>query len=163
MDFDEHKRAYEAEEAGAKNVVIGIAPPDPWWFLAWRALLRRSVLPTSVARAVVEFLVPLAVGFFAFVSLLRAAHAAPHRELAHTVATLERLNGVALCVGFVAALPLAFLPPQPFQRYTKKGEAFVDWTGAMSGWGRVMWWLSLSGPLLLAVAFALQFVVWWRG
>ena len=73
------------------------------------------------------------------------------------------LTGLSLVLGFVSALLLAFLPPQPFQRYTKRGEAFIGWTGATSGWGRVIWWLSLSGPLLLAVAFALQFVVWWPG
>jgi hypothetical protein len=66
-------------------------------------------------------------------------------------------------LGFVAALLLAFLPPQPWRQYTRKGEGFINWRGRVDPWGKVWWTLSYSGPLLLAVAFALQFIVWRRG
>jgi len=73
------------------------------------------------------------------------------------------LSGLALVLGFVAALLLAFLPPQPWRQYTRKGESFFYWTGGVDRMGKVWWPLSYSGPLLLAVAFALQFIVWRRG
>jgi hypothetical protein len=71
------------------------------------------------------------------------------------------LNGAALVIGFVAALLLAFFPPQ-VQRYTKEGAAQITWTGKMTRWGKLQWRHSYAGPLLLALAFALQFIAWWR-
>jgi hypothetical protein len=73
------------------------------------------------------------------------------------------LTGTALVLGFVAALLLAFLPPQPWRQSTRAGAAIWTFTGKVTWSGRVWWALSYSGPLLLAVAFALQFFVWWRG
>ncbi len=49
------------------------------------------------------------------------------------------LMGLSLALGFVAALLLAFLPR-----------------------GRAISFSSLSGPLLLAVAFGLQALAWWQ-
>jgi len=73
------------------------------------------------------------------------------------------LSGLALVLGLVAALLLAFLPPQPWRQHTRKGESFFSWTGGVDPMGKVWWAFSYSGPLLLAVAFALQFIVWRRG
>ena len=73
------------------------------------------------------------------------------------------LSGLALACGFVAALLLAFLPPQPWRQYTSKGEGFIHFTGRVDRMGKVWWVLSYSGPVFLAVAFVLQFIVWWRG
>ncbi len=73
------------------------------------------------------------------------------------------LTGLALVLGLVAALLLAFLPPQPWRQATREGAGFVLITGDVTLMGKVWWALSYSGPLLLAVAFLLQFVVWWRG
>ena len=73
------------------------------------------------------------------------------------------LSGLALVLGFVAALLLAFLPPQPWRQYTRKGGGYLNFVGRVDPMGKVWWALSYSGPLLLAVAFALQFVVWRRG
>ena len=73
------------------------------------------------------------------------------------------LSGLALACGFVAALLLAFLPPEPWRHYTSKGAAFIQFTGRVDRMGKVWWVLSYSGPVFLAVAFVLQFIVWWRG
>ena len=73
------------------------------------------------------------------------------------------LTGLSLVVGFVAALLLAFLPPQPWRQATMEGANVFTWTGDVTRMGKVWWALSYSGPLLLAVAFALQFIVWRRG
>jgi hypothetical protein len=70
---------------------------------------------------------------------------------------------LALVLGFFAALLLAFLPPQPWIQATREGAAFFQITGKVTRLGKVWWALSYSGPLLLAVAFALQFIVWRRG
>jgi hypothetical protein len=32
----------------------------------------------------------------------------------------------------------------------------------MTRLGKLQWHLSYAGPLLLALAFALQFIAWWR-
>jgi hypothetical protein len=32
----------------------------------------------------------------------------------------------------------------------------------MTSLGKLQWYLSYAGPLLLALAFALQFIAWWR-
>ena len=73
------------------------------------------------------------------------------------------LTGTALVLGFVAALLLAFLPPQPWRQYTREGGGLFTFIGKVTRWGKIWWALSYSGPLFLAVAFALQFIVWWRG
>jgi len=70
---------------------------------------------------------------------------------------------LALVLGFFAALLLAFLPPQPWRQTTKEGAVFLGVIGKVTRLGKVWWALSYSGPLLLAVAFALQFIVWRRG
>ncbi len=75
--------------------------------------------------------------------------------------TPRALNGLALCLGFVAALLLAFFPP-PVQQFTSEGAAHFTFTGAVTQWGKIRYWASYSGPALLAVAFALQFVAWLR-
>lgn len=72
LEFEEAERQYKAEQAGMKNVVISIEPVNKPKE-AWKSILRRAIAPTSVTRASVEFLVPLGVGLFALVSLLRAA------------------------------------------------------------------------------------------
>ena len=41
--------------------------------------------------------------------------------------------------------------------------ALLAFTGKVTRMGKVWWALSYSGPLLLAVAFALQLIVWRRG
>ena len=66
-------------------------------------------------------------------------------------------------MGFIAALLLAFLPPQPWRQATMEGANVFTWTGAVHADGEGVVALSYSGPLLLAVAFALQFIVWRRG
>lgn len=73
-----------------------------------------------------------------------------------------RLTGIGLGLGFLAAILLAFLPPAHFSQYTKDGAARIAWTGRTTRWGKVLWWLSYCGPLLLAASFALQFLTWWR-
>ncbi len=73
------------------------------------------------------------------------------------------LTGLALVLGFFAALLLAFLPPQPWRQATREGAALYVWTGEVTRLGKVWWALSYSGPTLLAVAFLLQFIVWQRG
>lgn len=73
------------------------------------------------------------------------------------------LTGLALVLGFFAALLLAFLPPQPWRQPTRGGANVFTWIGEPTRMGKVWWALSYSGPLLLAVAFALQFIVWRRG
>jgi hypothetical protein len=75
----------------------------------------------------------------------------------------QGLTGLALVLGFIAALLLAFLPPEPWLRATREGAAIWNFTGRVTRLGKVVWALSYSGPLLLALAFALQFVVWRRG
>jgi multisubunit Na+/H+ antiporter MnhB subunit len=72
------------------------------------------------------------------------------------------LTGIGLGLGFLAAILLTFLPPPHFSQYTKDGAARITWTGRTTLWGRVLWWLSYSGPILLAASFALQFLAWWR-
>ena len=66
-------------------------------------------------------------------------------------------------MGFIAALLLAFLPPQPWRQATMEGANVLTWTGEVHADGEGVVALSYSGPLLLAVAFALQFIVWRRG
>jgi hypothetical protein len=73
------------------------------------------------------------------------------------------LAGLALVLGFFAALLLAFLPPQPWRQATRGGANVFVFTDEVTRLGKVWLALSYSGPLLLAGAFALQFVVWWRG
>ena len=73
-----------------------------------------------------------------------------------------RLTSFGLGLGFVAAILLAFLPPPHLSQYTKDGAARIAWTGRTTGWGKVLWWLSYSGPILLAASFALQLLTWWR-
>ncbi len=72
------------------------------------------------------------------------------------------LTGLALVLGFFAALLLAFLPPEPWRQATRDGASLFVITAKVTRLGKVWWALSYSGPLLLAVAFVLQFVVWWR-
>lgn len=66
------EQRYRAEEAGMESVVTDIRPLDRRRE-AWRSILRRAIAPTSVIRAAVEFLVPIAIGIFAVASLLSAA------------------------------------------------------------------------------------------
>jgi len=72
LEFEETERQYHVEEAGAKNVVIGIAavnrPKE-----AWKSILGKAIPPATVARAFVEFSLPLVVGLFAVVAVLRSA------------------------------------------------------------------------------------------
>ena len=75
---------------------------------------------------------------------------------------MRGLTGLSLVVGFFAALLLAFLPPQPWRQPTRQGAYVFTWIGEATRMGKVWWALSYSGPVLLAVAFALQFIVWWR-
>jgi len=70
---------------------------------------------------------------------------------------------LALILGFFAALLLAFLPPQPWRQTMKGGATPFLFTNEATRMGRVWWAVSYSGPLLLAVAFVLQFIVWLRG
>ncbi len=78
------------------------------------------------------------------------------------------LNGAALAIGFVAALLLAFFPPQVTRYNPKDGSPIFHLLLESKGtaWGkfraRCGWWLSYSGPVLLAVAFGLQFIVFLR-
>jgi hypothetical protein len=162
LEFKAAERHYLAEESGAKNVVIGIEALPPKWLTTWHIALSRSILPTSVLRAIVEFLLPCGVAAFAFVSVIRAAYAVPQGGI-QTTSGPAWLNGAALCIGFLAALFLAFSPPPPAQLYTKGGAAQITWTGRVTRWGKVQWWLSYTGPFLLALAFALQFITWLRG
>ena len=76
---------------------------------------------------------------------------------------MRGLTGLSLVVGFVAALLLAFLPPQPWRQATREGASLFVFADKVTRLGKVWWALSYSGPVLLAVAFALQFIVWWRG
>jgi hypothetical protein len=77
------------------------------------------------------------------------------------------LTGISLVLGFISALLLAFFPPE-VTRYYPDGSPIDNITGESppTDWGKFMatWgpWLSYSGPLLLALAFALQFIAWWR-
>ncbi len=73
------------------------------------------------------------------------------------------LTGLSLVVEFVAALLLAFLPPQPWRQATMGDANVFTWTGEVHADGEGVVALSSSGPLLLAVAFALQFIVWRQG
>ena len=72
------------------------------------------------------------------------------------------LSGLSLVAGFVAAVLLAFLPPQPWRQTTKEGGRLFSFY-TPTRWGKVWFAVSYSGPLFLAVAFGLQFIVWWRG
>lgn len=74
IEDEEAQRQYRAEEeeSGMTNVVVDIQPVDRRK-LAWRSILRRAIAPTSVIRAAVEFVVPVALGIFAAASLLSAA------------------------------------------------------------------------------------------
>jgi hypothetical protein len=72
LKFDAHESQYRAADAGATNVVIGIEAVNRRKE-AWDAILRRAIAPTSVTRAVMEFLVPTLVGVAALVCVLRAA------------------------------------------------------------------------------------------
>jgi hypothetical protein len=70
------------------------------------------------------------------------------------------LTGAAYITGFIAAMLIAFFPPQG-RRYTWRGRPIVEWEASdertWQGW--LLPWL---GPLLLAVSFGLQLFVWWR-
>jgi hypothetical protein len=77
------------------------------------------------------------------------------------------LTGISLVLGFISAILLAFFPPE-VTRYYSDGSPIDHITAEsqptkrgkrMATWGP---WLSYSGPLLLALAFALQFIAWWR-
>jgi hypothetical protein len=72
LAFENAERQYKAEQAGATNVVIGIEAVDTRRE-AWKSTLRKAIGPTSVARALVEFLLPIVIGLFALVSLLLGA------------------------------------------------------------------------------------------
>ncbi len=78
------------------------------------------------------------------------------------------LTGVSLVLGFLAALLLAFFPPQVTRYDPKDGSPIAHLLLESKGtaWSKFRakcdWWLSYSGPALLAVAFALQFVVFLR-
>ena len=72
------------------------------------------------------------------------------------------LGGLALALGLSAALLLAFLP-QPWRQPTRGGANVFTFIEEPTRMGKVWWALSYSGPLFLAVAFGLQFIVWWRG
>jgi hypothetical protein len=74
LEFEETKRQYEAEEKNLKNVVIGISAPPPRWLTGWQHVLHKAVLPMSVLRALVEFVLPLGVGTFSLVSLIVVAY-----------------------------------------------------------------------------------------
>ncbi len=74
-----------------------------------------------------------------------------------------RLTGVGLVLGVVAALLLAFLPPPHWSRYTRQGASEITWTGRVTVWGKVLWALSYSGPVLLAVSFVMQYLAWRAG
>ena len=73
------------------------------------------------------------------------------------------LTGLGLVLGVVAALLLAFLPPPHWSHYTRQGGSEITWTGRHTGWGAWLWWLSYSGPVLLAASFALQYLAWRAG
>jgi len=72
LALEEAKRNWEAEQAGATNVVVDIEAVNTREE-TWKSILRKAIAPTSVIRAGVEFLLPLAVGVFAIVCLLRVA------------------------------------------------------------------------------------------
>ena len=72
LALEEAKRNWDAEQAGATNVVVDIEAINTREE-TWKSILRKAIGPTSFIRALVEFLVPIAVGVFAIVSLLRAA------------------------------------------------------------------------------------------
>jgi len=73
LKFEEAERQHLAEETGAKNIVIGTFAALPKWLRNWQATLYKSVLPMSMTRAAVEFVLPAGVGVFALVSVIRAA------------------------------------------------------------------------------------------
>jgi hypothetical protein len=73
------------------------------------------------------------------------------------------LTGLGLVLGVVAALMLAFLPPPHWSHYTREGAAEITWTGRQRRWGTWLWWLSYSGPALLAASFAAQYLAWRAG
>lgn len=72
LSFENAERRYKAEQEGATNVIMGIEAMDERKE-AWKTGLRKAIAPTSVVRALVEFLLPIAIGLFAVVSLLLGA------------------------------------------------------------------------------------------
>jgi hypothetical protein len=74
-----------------------------------------------------------------------------------------RLTGLGLVLGVLAALLLAFLPPPHWSHYTRDGASHLTFTGRQTRWGTWLWWLSYSGPVLLAASFALQYLAWRAG
>lgn len=72
LAFERAERQYKAEQEGATNVIMGFEAIDKRKE-TWKVGLRNASAPTSVARAIVEFLLPIGTGLFAFVSLLLSA------------------------------------------------------------------------------------------
>lgn len=72
LSFEATERRYKAELEGATNVIMGIEAIDKRKE-AWKTVLRKAIAPTSKLRALVDFFVPIAIGLFAFVSLLLGA------------------------------------------------------------------------------------------
>jgi hypothetical protein len=76
------------------------------------------------------------------------------------------LNVIGLSLGMLAAMCLAFWPPR-IQQYTEKGEPFIGFTKNPTAtgkrWGVLQEWLSCAGPVLLLLAFLLQFIALWYG
>ena len=72
LEFERAQERHKAEQEGATNVIIGIAPVNAR-LEAWKSSLRWAIAPTSVVRALVEFLLPIAIGLLSLMSLLLAA------------------------------------------------------------------------------------------
>ena len=72
LDFERAEKRHKAEQAGATNVIIGIEPVNAR-LEAWKSGLRFAIAPTSVIRALVEFLLPAVIGLVALMSLIFAA------------------------------------------------------------------------------------------
>lgn len=94
----------------------------------------------------------LRAGVYVEVGPFRAATADPWQ-----------LQGIGLILGALAAVMLAFLPPPHWSHYTREGAGQITFTGRQTRWGTWLWWLSYSGPVLLAASFAVQYLAWRAG
>lgn len=72
LEFKRAQERHKAEQEGATNVIIGIEPVNAR-LEAWKSSLRWAIAPTSVVRALVEFLLPIAISLVALISLINAA------------------------------------------------------------------------------------------